>query len=231
MEKYIFFIILCIIFIYIDNAFGYQCDVVYNSYNLCESDPICKRSMYIDENGHDMDTFEFLFRWVVSGYNLETEIDNMLCNENENENVLKMWVHMMSRYTYCHNINEYYDKDIGCICRSDKSCEYKSPKTYLFSFSENRLLSWAIISALIIGIIITWHRIDEVYKFLAQNYTNFNQSQSNHQNYSHSSPSSSNSLIVPSSSLNSSHVSSLYQNTEDLSSKTLQKHAFRGYVQ
>lgn len=145
------------------------CDITKKSFNLCKNDAICRRNMYIDENDADIDTFEFLNRWVITSYNLESKISKILCTDYNNDSnttlYQELWLDMLKKNSYCKDINEYYDKNIGCICRNGKTCHYEPPEKYLFSFSGSKLLTWALLVFLIIFFLFSLHRLDELYKF------------------------------------------------------------------
>ena len=141
-----------------------SCDPVHQSYQLCAGDAACHYHLSIDQNGDDYIAFQNQHDWVVNKIKAHGYVDDLLCSNETSGHHL--WVHTLTHHakTYCYHINEYYDPEIGCVCRSDKSCHTKHPTE--FGFTHNRLLAWSLLLSVVAVYIISWHRIKELYKII-----------------------------------------------------------------
>lgn len=127
------------------------CDPLQISFDLCSTDAYCQSSMYIDENGVDLITFEFLYTRLLGNMSYQATFEDMLCNETSNNtaapsNFEKLWIGTMSKYRYCNHINQYFDGLVNkCICKADKLCKYTSANDEEFHFTDNSLFFIALL--------------------------------------------------------------------------------------
>ncbi len=132
-------------------ACTYACDPLQISFDLCNTDSFCKSSMYIDENGVDLTTFEFLYTRLLGNITYQVTFEAMLCNETTNNltvpsNFEKLWIATMSKYRYCNHINQYFDGLVSkCICKADKLCKYTSANDEEFHFTDSMLFFIALL--------------------------------------------------------------------------------------
>lgn len=122
------------------------CDPLQISFDLCNTDLYCQSSMYIDENGVDLVTFEFLYTRLLGNMSYQATFEDMLCNETSNNtaapsNFEKLWIGTMSKYRYCNHVNQYFDGLVSkCVCKADKLCKYTSVNHEEFHFTDNTLV-------------------------------------------------------------------------------------------
>lgn len=145
------------------------CDPLQISFDLCDADAFCRVSMYIDENGADMSTFEFLYtRLLVNTTNFE----QMLCNQTSNNTAAPsdfeiLWTLTMSKYRYCNHINQYFDGLVSkCVCKADKLCKYKSANDEEFHFNDNTLFFVALLLILLVMLMFMVKRSSTLYAIL-----------------------------------------------------------------
>jgi hypothetical protein len=135
---------------------GLTCDPLQISFDLCSNDVYCTSSMYIDENGNDMVTFEFLYTRLLGNSTYQAVFEEMLCNETSNNTALpsnfeKLWVTTMGKYRYCNHVNQYFDGLVKkCICKADKLCKYTSANDEEFHFSDNSLFFIALLLSMLL---------------------------------------------------------------------------------
>lgn len=128
-----------------------SCDPLQLSFDLCNSDSYCQSSMYIDENGADLITFEFLYTRLLGNTTYQSAFEEMLCNETTNNtaspsNFEKLWISTMSKYRYCNHINQYFDGLVNkCVCKADKLCKYTSANDQEFHFTDNSIFFIALL--------------------------------------------------------------------------------------
>lgn len=145
--KYLFLIIILIINIQpnlslpiiFNDITPDNCTATLISFELCNSSLLCQTRFYIDENGNDLSTFQFLYTSMVTQNNFQSIIEPLLCNFsiNSDETFQILWIEMMSRFHYCHDLNEYFDNILGkCVCKIDKVCKYVHPKDLESHFTE-----------------------------------------------------------------------------------------------
>lgn len=142
----------------------YSCDPVLLSYKLCFSNQLCTARLFIDENGDDMETFQFLYEHVTRDTEFENWISEQLCDHvmgnitglslsqqdfidyNTLDEFYKLWIRFMSEHRECDHTNQYFDGVIkSCICKQDKECTYIHPHDIEFHTSHYQLLCWLII--------------------------------------------------------------------------------------
>lgn len=141
-----------------------SCDPVLLSYKLCFSNPLCTTRLFIDENGDDMETFQFLYEHVTRDTEFENWISGQLCdhvvgnltgvllsqqefiNYDGLDEFYRLWIRFMSEHRECDHTNQYFDGVIkSCICKQDKDCVYIHPHDIEFHTSHYQLLCWLII--------------------------------------------------------------------------------------
>lgn len=146
------------------------CDPVQISFGLCGADLACRTSMYIDENGADIPTFEFLYYRLLG--NASVQFAALLCNETSNNtaapsNFEVLWTLTMSKYRYCNHINQYFDGLVAeCVCKADKLCKYTSANDEEFHFTDNSLFFIALLLAMLILLMFFVKRTETLYTLL-----------------------------------------------------------------
>lgn len=150
------------------------CDVIQISFDLCNTDVFCQNSMYIDENGADLITFEFLYERLLGNTTYQSTFEDMLCNETTGNVTApsafeKLWITTMSKYRYCNHINQYFDGYIKkCVCKTDKICKYTSANDEEFHFTNSSLFFVIILLTIAFTVIFFNHRNRSVYNLLSE---------------------------------------------------------------
>ena len=156
MQRSHHLIVCCLVVLFVAACNGLTCDPLQISFDLCSNDMFCLSSMYIDENGDDMVTFEFLYTRLLGNVSYQVAFEEMLCNETSNNTALpsnfeKLWVTTMSKYRYCNHVNQYFDGLVKkCTCKADKLCKYTSANNEEFHFSNNSLFFIAILLSMLL---------------------------------------------------------------------------------
>lgn len=146
------------------------CDPVQISFDLCDSDTSCRASMYIDENGPDLSTFEFLYTRLLDNNTAQFEI--LLCNETSNNTAMPsnfelLWILTMAKYRYCNHINQYFDGLVArCVCKADKLCKYKPANEEEFHFTDNSLFFIALLLSMLVLAMFFVKRSQTLYRLL-----------------------------------------------------------------
>lgn len=127
------------------------CDARSQSYAMCASDPVCRHQMYIEENGSDEKVFWFVYEWALNNYQAADLVTEAMCPLSGNHTLGKrMWLSMMRRYRFCEHENEYYELDLGCICRTGKECRPKRADERIFHLSQSPMLAYVILVAFVV---------------------------------------------------------------------------------
>lgn len=151
-------------------ALAHACDPVQISFDLCNADLNCRTSMYIDENGADLPTFEFLYYRLLG--NASALFADLLCNETSNNTAMPsnfevLWTLTMSKYRYCNHINQYFDGLVAeCVCKADKLCKYTSANNEEFHFTDNSLFFIALLLAMLVLLMFFVKRTETLYTLL-----------------------------------------------------------------
>lgn len=149
------------------------CDPLQISFYLCNSDVYCRTSMYIDENGADLPTFEFLYTRLFGNTSIQLAFEEMLCNETTNNtaapsNFEKLWIITMSKYRYCNHINQYFDSLVNkCVCKADKLCKYTSANDEEFHFTDNSIFFIALLLTILAIVMFFVKRERTLYNMLS----------------------------------------------------------------
>lgn len=146
------------------------CDPLQISFDLCNENSVCRVSMYIDENGADLATFEFLYTRILG--TAQPQFESMLCNETSgnvtaSSNFEQLWTLTMAKYRYCNHINQYFDGLVAeCICKADKLCKYTSANDEEFHFTDNTLFFIALLLAMLVLLMFFVKRTETLYTLL-----------------------------------------------------------------
>ncbi len=153
-------------------ALARACDPIQISFDLCDADLDCRTSMYIDENGPDLATFEFLYYRLLGNSSAQFAI--MLCNETSNNTAMPsnfevLWTIAMAKYRYCNHINQYFDGLVAeCVCKADKLCKYTSANDEEFHFTDNSLFFIALLLAMLVLLMFFVKRTETLYVLLVE---------------------------------------------------------------
>ncbi len=140
MKISLFLLIACV-------HFCLACNVTEDAFNLCNADPICRTSFYIEENDESVEVFDFLLTRLLSGANesLRTLLLDDFCENVNSTAYTRLWTHHMSMYRYCGFVNEYFDGLAHrCYCKPDKQCKYIRPDIQQFHFTSLHLFTIVI---------------------------------------------------------------------------------------
>lgn len=122
--------------------------------------------MYIDENGDDVEVFQFVYTWALSNYQAESVVYAAVCTNNTVG--AELWLRMMRRYRFCEHENEYYEKELGCVCRAGKDCAPKSAEQRTFHFSQSPALAYVILVAVIITFAASYYHLSQMRQLLGE---------------------------------------------------------------
>lgn len=164
MIKYIFFIFLFII----QSNCDIICDPIELSFKLCNSDTLCSFRLFINENGDDLEVFEFLYNHITKDIEFQNFMNYWLCAHNsaissgielfQQESIdynsldefYKLWIRFMSEHRECDHTNQYFDSVIkSCVCKQDKQCTYIHPHDMEFHSSNYRIIIWILLFLII----------------------------------------------------------------------------------
>ena len=172
-----FFLLVVLVLGMLTSAVQATCNASRLSYDLCNSDTLCRDSFYINENGEDVEVFTFLY------YRFATHpaLESLLCSHDNSTLVYNssghvdptglddfyvLWIATMSSYHFCPE-NEYFDAVLQvCTCKQDKTCEFISPRDMEFHTS-NYVLIFFIIPIIFFAVLFTVMReLKAVYAML-----------------------------------------------------------------
>jgi len=151
------------------------CDTVKLSYELCNTDPVCRYSFSIDQNQDDLAVFSFQLSLLIKEAFVSNEtLVEMFCGLKEeteehfsteaNSLAMSLWLSMMRAYSYCEESNEYFDIDIGCSCRENKLCTHETAQEHVPNITQHNLLAFFIGFALLF--LFLWYppQVSNLYK-------------------------------------------------------------------
>lgn len=143
--KFLFLIIVIFFSVIIKKSDG-SCDIYNLSLTLCNSEINCIKHMFLDENINDNVTFNFLINRVITNYDVDGYIGDIICNDTQAQ---ALWMVILKNFNFCGHVNEYYSAHLErCVCRTDKICDHHGLKNHLFIFSETQIFIWAILIVL-----------------------------------------------------------------------------------
>jgi len=129
-----------------------SCDPYDESWHLCSQMDVCRQGMFIDVNGHDMDTFRELIHQHPA--NEQDMLNDIFCNDDlHGPQSRELWLLLMAHMNYCPDKNEFYVSGMGCMCKDNKICEYNASRNIFTPLSNAWFMGVLIAGTILLGAI------------------------------------------------------------------------------
>lgn len=151
-------ILLCVLALFVAVArCSNACDPYIESHRYCTQDPKCRFHMYIDIHPDDMDSYREVVNYHPTA---RKHMEHIFCQpEDETHGEYldlsrQMWIESTyETHGICKDVNEFYVRDIGCMCRHGKQCNPKNAANTVLGIDRHDLFI-VLIAASLVGLTI-----------------------------------------------------------------------------